>query len=73
MTGLNSPVECSSFGVHSESPAISVSNPICDHTRGGAYVPIEILSQIPAFKVGVCIPNLDGNCDLTGFTVFAMT
>jgi hypothetical protein len=26
--------------------------PIYDHTRGGAYVSFEILSQIPAFQIG---------------------
>jgi hypothetical protein len=45
--------------------AISVSNRFMITPNGGAYVPIEILPGIPAFQMGVFIPNLDCDCDLT--------
>jgi hypothetical protein len=52
MTEFNDPVECSSFGVHSKSHAIWVSNRFMITPNGGAYVPIEILPGISAFQIG---------------------
>jgi hypothetical protein len=63
LTGLNSPVECSSFGIHSESRAISVSNRFMITPNGGAYVSFEILPGISAFQIGVFTLNWDHDHD----------
>jgi hypothetical protein len=53
MTEFNDPVECSSFGIHSESRAISVSNRFMITPNGGAYVSFEILPGILGLRIGV--------------------